>query len=70
MTTEALPRPAGAAALIRTLRTDPRAALGFVIVALAAVAAVLAPLVAPYPPDLPDFVNTLSPAFGNPLAGH
>ncbi len=61
MSAGALPRPAGAAALLATLRTDPRAALGLFIVTLAALAAVAAPIMAPYPPDLPDFVNTLSP---------
>jgi peptide/nickel transport system permease protein len=50
----------------RRLLRDPRAALGFGLVALAVVAAVGAPLLAPFGPDTPDFVNTLSP----PAPGH
>jgi peptide/nickel transport system permease protein len=45
---------------------DPRAALGLGLVVLAAIAALGAPLIAPYAPDFPDFVNTLSP----PSAAH
>ena len=36
------------------------------LVAIAAIAAIAAPVIAPYPPDLPDYVNILAP----PSAGH
>jgi peptide/nickel transport system permease protein len=56
----------GAAALLRALGGDPRAALGLGLVALAIAAALSAALIAPYAPDMPDFVNTLAP----PSSGH
>ena len=62
----AIHRPAGMAASLRTMTRDPRAALGLGLVVLAAIAALAAPLIAPYAPDFPDFVNTLSP----PSAAH
>ncbi|MDN8618159.1 ABC transporter permease [Variovorax ginsengisoli] len=62
----AIHRPAGMAAFLRTMTRDPRAALGLGLVVLAAIAALGAPLIAPYAPDFPDFVNTLSP----PSAAH
>jgi peptide/nickel transport system permease protein len=61
MSSEALVRGPGPAALLRSLGTDPRAALGLGIVAVAVVAAVFAPLISPYGPDAPDFANTLAP---------
>jgi peptide/nickel transport system permease protein len=48
-------------AMLRATTADPRAALGLGLVGLAAAAALLAPLIAPYGPDMPDFVNTLAP---------
>jgi peptide/nickel transport system permease protein len=51
----------GAAAWLRALGGDPRAALGLGLVTLASVAALSAALIAPYAPDMPDFVNTLAP---------
>jgi peptide/nickel transport system permease protein len=66
MSAEAILRAPGAAAMLRALTSDPRAALGVGLVALAGAMALGAPLIAPYPPDLPDFVNTLAP----PSAGH
>jgi peptide/nickel transport system permease protein len=56
----------GAAAWLRALGGDPRAALGLGLVTLASVAALSAALIAPYAPDMPDFVNTLTP----PSSGH
>jgi peptide/nickel transport system permease protein len=61
MSTHAVVNAPGPVALLRALGADPRAALGLGIVVLAAAAALLAPLVAPYAPDTPDFVNTLAP---------
>ena len=61
MTAQATLRAPGTAALLRALGADPRAALGLGLVGLAAAAALLAPLMAPYGPDTPDFVNTLAP---------
>jgi peptide/nickel transport system permease protein len=66
MSTEAILRPPGTAVLLRALGHDPRAALGVGLVALAGIMALGAPLLAPYPPDLPDFINILAP----PSAGH
>ncbi len=66
MSVDATLRPPGTAALLRALSADPRAALGLGLVALASVAALSASLIAPYPPDLPDFVNILAP----PSSGH
>jgi peptide/nickel transport system permease protein len=61
MSAQATLRAPGPAALLRALGADPRAALGLGLVGLAAAAALLAPLIAPYGPDAPDFVNTLAP---------
>jgi peptide/nickel transport system permease protein len=66
MSTAATLRAPGPAALLRAMTRDPRAALGVGIVALTIVAALGAPLIAPYGPDTPDFVNTLAP----PAPGH
>ena len=66
MSTDAILRPSGTAALLRALSGDPRAALGLGLVALASAAALGAPLIAPYPPDMPDFINILAP----PSSGH
>ena len=59
-------RPPGTAASLRALWADPRAALGLGLVALASAAALSAPLIAPYPPDMPDFINILAA----PSSGH
>jgi len=59
-------RPPRTAASLVALLQDPRAALGLGLVALASVAALSASLIAPYPPDLPDFINILAP----PSTGH
>ena len=61
-----LGRPSGIWPVLRALGTDPRAAVGLALVALASVMAVAAPVMAPYAPDLPDFANILSP----PSAAH
>ena len=61
-----LGRPSGIWPVLRALGTDPRAAVGLALVALASVMAVAAPGIAPFAPDLPDFVNILSP----PSASH
>lgn len=66
MNVDASLRPPGTAASLVALLQDPRAALGLGLVALASVAALSAPLIAPYPPDLPDFINILAP----PSTGH
>lgn len=66
MSVDATLRPPGATASLHALLVDPRAALGLGLVALASVAALSAPLIAPYPPDLPDFINILAP----PSTGH
>ena len=49
------------AALLRALGGDPRSALGLGVVALASAAALGAALIAPFPPDVPDFINILAP---------
>lgn len=64
MSASLMGRPAGLLAFLRAMARDPRAALGLVIVALAAIAALEAPLLAPYAPDFTDFVNTLAPPSG------
>jgi peptide/nickel transport system permease protein len=56
--------PTGMLAFLRAMARDPRAALGLGLVALAAVVALAAPLIAPYAPDFPDFINTLAPPSG------
>ena len=66
MSVNASSRPPGTAASLVALVQDPRAALGLGLVALASVAALSASLIAPYPPDLPDFINLLAP----PSTGH
>lgn len=66
MSVNASSRPPGTAASLVALLQDPRAALGLGLVALASVAALSASLIAPYPPDLPDFINILAP----PSTGH
>jgi peptide/nickel transport system permease protein len=45
---------------LHALVRDPRAAAGLVLVAAVALAALAAPLLAPYAPDEPDFVNILA----------
>lgn len=64
MSTGTTHRPAGMAAFVRAMARDRRAALGLGLVVLAAFAALAAPLISPYPPDFPDFVNTLAPPSG------
>jgi peptide/nickel transport system permease protein len=66
MSVEATLAPPAAAASRRAMMRDPRTALGVAVVALAIAAALGAPLLAPYAPDLPDFVNPLAP----PAPGH
>lgn len=66
MSVNASSRPPRTAASLVALLQDPRAALGLGLVALASVAALSASLIAPYPPDLPDFINILAP----PSTGH
>ena len=66
MSAIAIRRSSGAFVFLRSLAGDPRAAVGLGLVAIAAIAAIAAPVIAPYPPDLPDYVNILSP----PSAGH
>ena len=66
MSVNASLHPPGTAASLCTLLRDPRAALGLGLVALASAAAVSAPVIVPYPPDLPDFINILAP----PSTGH
>jgi peptide/nickel transport system permease protein len=51
----------GAKRAATALLHRPRALLGVVLVGLAVAAAVGAPLIAPYDPDLPDFAAPLSP---------
>ena len=46
---------------LRALSADPRSAVGLGLVVLAGAAALFAPMIAPYPPDLPDFINILAP---------
>jgi peptide/nickel transport system permease protein len=58
--------PARGTQLARALVGDPRAAAGVVLVGLATIAALAAPILAPYEPDAPDFVNVLAP----PSAAH
>ena len=53
--------PQGWRRLLRGLAGDPRSAAGLVLVGLAIVAAVFAPLLAPFDPELPDFVDILAP---------
>jgi peptide/nickel transport system permease protein len=57
MTTAAAPLTA----FSRGLVGDRRAALGFVLVLIAVAAAVAAPLIAPFDPDVPDFAAVLAP---------
>jgi len=60
-TTACVVAPQGGRRLLRGLAADPRSSAGLLLVGLAAVAALFAPLIAPYEPDLPDFVNILAP---------
>ena len=66
MSANATLRPASSTGLLRALTADPRSALGLGMVALASAAALGASVIAPYPPDMPDFVNILAP----PTLGH
>lgn len=61
VTTQGVVRLQGWRRLLRGLAADPRSLLGLALVALAVLAAVFAPLIAPYHPELPDFINTLAP---------
>jgi peptide/nickel transport system permease protein len=61
MSVDATLRPSASAALLRALTGDPRAALGLGLVVLASAAALGAAVIAPYSPDLPDFINILAP---------
>ncbi|MEO7242539.1 MAG: ABC transporter permease [Variovorax sp.] len=47
--------------LLRGLSADPRSAMGLILVGLAALAAVFAPILAPFDPNAPDFINVLAP---------
>ncbi len=58
--------PRGMAGFLRALTGDPRAALGLGMVGVVAVFALGAPVLSPFAPDQPDFVNILAP----PSAGH
>ena len=60
-TTAALVPPHGRQQMLRALATDPRSAAGLVLVGLVIVAALCAPLLAPFDPELPDFASTLAP---------
>ena len=53
--------PQGWRSVLRGLAADPRSAAGLVLVSLAIIAAVFAPLIASVDPELPDFVNILAP---------
>lgn len=57
------PRAPWRKAVRRSLR-DPRALSGFAVVVVTLVLALFAPLIAPYPPDKPDFAATLAPPSG------
>lgn len=68
VTTEGVVALQGWRRLLRGLAADPRSSVGLVLVVMAALAALLAPLIAPYDPELPDFVNILAPpALVHPL---
>jgi peptide/nickel transport system permease protein len=60
-TSARLVAPQGWRRILRALAADPRSAAGLVLVTLAIIAAVFAPLIAPVDPELPDFVNILVP---------
>ena len=68
-TTAALVPPHGRQQMLRALATDPRSAAGLVLVGLVIVAALCAPLLAPFDPELPDFASTLAPPTGTHLLG-
>ena len=57
---------AGPRGLFAGLVRDPRSAAGLLLVSTTLACAVLAPLIAPYAPEAPDFADTLS----GPGAGH
>lgn len=60
--------PQGWRRILGGLARDPRSAAGLLLVGLAAGAALLAPIVSPYAPDTPDFVNILAaPSAAHPL---
>lgn len=61
--------PMGIWRVLRGLLRDPRSAVGLGLVLLAVVAAVFAGVLAPFDPDLPDFVSTLAPPDGTHLLG-
>ena len=56
--------PHGRRQWLRGLAADPRSAAGLVLVGLVVVAAVCAPFIAPFDPELPDFASTLAPPSG------
>jgi len=60
------PTPRGFA---RKLVADPRSATGVVLVGLALVMALAAPLIATHDPNIPDFIATLSPPSAKHLFG-
>jgi peptide/nickel transport system permease protein len=57
------------AAFARGLVRDRRATLGFLLVLIAVFAAIAAPLIAPFDPDIPDFAAVLAPPSGEHLLG-
>src|SRR3712207_913941 len=65
MSAVATPGVAFAKGLVR----DRRAALGFALVLIAVLAAIAAPLIAPFDPDIPDFGAALAPPSAMHLLG-
>jgi peptide/nickel transport system permease protein len=61
VTTAAPAQPKRWRRLLGRLTADPRSSIGLALVGLAVLAAVFAPLIALYDPELPDFVNILAP---------
>ena len=55
------PAPSQRVRVIRRLRRNPLAVVSFTVLAVALVAAALAPWLAPYAPEQTDFVNTFAP---------
>ncbi|MAY43675.1 MAG: peptide ABC transporter permease [Rhodobacteraceae bacterium] len=56
--------PASRPALLSRIRSDPRSALGFTILIIVVVTAVLGPFVYPYSPVKPDYMATLAAPSG------
>src|SRR5215210_877979 len=54
---------------VRMLLKQPVALISIIFILLVVAASLAAPLVAPYPPDEPDFVNALSGPTGQHLLG-